>query len=441
MTLLKTYFNSIIKPKLLIKIIPNRKKKSKRKLKSTPIKIRRVSTKRVFVGKGDLKHTSDKVIITFYIYSTEGMVLSRTYKKLSKGLFYPRNKLKETIMWNREKKIITYNRIFSFYEYLVLPSHYYWYISHITFITTKINKALTLINTYYEDLTNLVQINVLTENEKYIMFNDKVESYKVLTYPNYNVYLYKLGENYKREWYKYIYLLKTYKLKFTNYYISKLNTLVNNMYEKKVVFNVVNLKEMHLNSDIYTQAVALKLRNKNNQLYRVLKSSLRKIKVKPVNKIDERRVGVRINKPFLVDRVRNNIISSMLRNDNDKGYLSNLLLDFFPTVNKLYVNIITHWYNRWYPTPLSYYLKRRLKHMFLRGIRVEAKGRLTRRATASRSVFKMRYKGGLKNIESSFRGWSTIMLRGIVKSNVQYSLASSNRANGAFGVKGWVSSK
>ncbi len=442
MTLLKTYFNSIIKPKLLMKIIPKRRKnKSKRKLKSTPIKIRRVSTKRVFVGKGDLKHTNDKVILTFYIYSTEGMVLSRTYKKLSKGLFYPRNRLKETVMWNREKKIITYNRIFSFYEYLVLRSHYYWYISHITFITTKINKALTLINTYYEDLTNLVQINVLTENEKYMMFNDKVESFRVLTYPNYSVYLYKVAENYKKEWYKYIYLLKTYKLKFTNYYISKLNSLVNNMYGKKVVFNIVNLKEMHLNSDIYTQAVALKLRNKNNKLYKVLKSSLRKIKVKPVNKIDERRVGVRRNKPFLIDRVRNNLISSMLRNDNDKGYLSNLLLDFFPTVNKLYVNIITHWYNRWYPTPLSYYLKRRLKHMYLRGIRVEAKGRLTRRATASRSVFKMRYKGGLKNIESSFRGWSAIMLRGIVKSNVQYSLASSNRANGAFGVKGWVSSK
>jgi hypothetical protein len=32
----------------------------------------------------------------------------------------------------------------------------------------------------------------------------------------------------------------------------------------------------------------------------------------------------------------------------------------------------------------------KLKHMNLRGIRVEAKGRLTRRATASRSVFKMR---------------------------------------------------
>jgi hypothetical protein len=58
---------------------------------------------------------------------------------------------------------------------------------------------LTLINTYYEDLTNLVKINVLTENEKYMMFNDKVESFRVLTYPDYSVYLYKIAENYKRE--------------------------------------------------------------------------------------------------------------------------------------------------------------------------------------------------------------------------------------------------
>jgi hypothetical protein len=33
------------------------------------------------------------------------------------------------------------------------------------------------------------------------------------------------------------------------------------------------------------------------------------------------------------------------------------------------------------------------------------------------------------------------MLRGIFKSNVQYSVVNSNNRNGAFGVKGWVSSK
>jgi hypothetical protein len=74
--------------------------------------------------------------------------------------------------------------------------------------------------------------------------------------------------------------------------------------------------------------------------------------------------------------------------------------------------------------------------MKLRGIRVEAKGRLTRRFTASRSVSKMRCKGGLKNVDSSFRGLSTIMLRGHAKSNVQYSLLNSKNRNGAFGVKG-----
>jgi len=74
--------------------------------------------------------------------------------------------------------------------------------------------------------------------------------------------------------------------------------------------------------------------------------------------------------------------------------------------------------------------------MNLRGIRVEAKGRLTRRRTASRSVFKLRLKGGLKNVDSSFRGLSVIMLRGIFKSNVQYSVINSKNSNGAFGVKG-----
>ena len=70
------------------------------------------------------------------------------------------------------------------------------------------------------------------------------------------------------------------------------------------------------------------------------------------------------------------------------------------------------------------------------GIRIEAKGRLTRRFTASRSVFKMIYKGGLKNPVSSFKGLPATMLRGDQKSNLEYSNVNSNGRNGAFGVKG-----
>jgi hypothetical protein len=75
------------------------------------------------------------------------------------------------------------------------------------------------------------------------------------------------------------------------------------------------------------------------------------------------------------------------------------------------------------------------------GVRLEAKGRLTRRFTASRSVFKIKWKGSLKNIDSSYKGLSSVILRGHFKNNVQYSIINSKTRNGTFGLKGWISGK
>jgi hypothetical protein len=55
------------------------------------------------------------------------------------------------------------------------------------------------------------------------------------------------------------------------------------------------------------------------------------------------------------------------------------------------------------------------------GIKVEVKGRLTKRYRADRSVYSLRRKGGLKNIDSSFKGLSSVLFRGNTKSNVSYS--------------------
>lgn len=76
----------------------------------------------------------------------------------------------------------------------------------------------------------------------------------------------------------------------------------------------------------------------------------------------------------------------------------------------------------------------------LAGIRVEARGRLTRRFKAARSLYKLKWIGGLRNIHSSYKGFSAAMLRGHDLSNVEYTVLSSKRRIGAFGVKGWVSS-
>jgi ribosomal protein S3 len=50
-------------------------------------------------------------------------------------------------------------------------------------------------------------------------------------------------------------------------FLRKLGYLVENAYNKKVEFNVVELNQHYLNSDIYTQIVALKLKNRKNSLY------------------------------------------------------------------------------------------------------------------------------------------------------------------------------
>src|SRR5436305_193437 len=44
----------------------------------------------------------------------------------------------------------------------------------------------------------------------------------------------------------------------------------------------------------------------------------------------------------------------------------------------------------------------RLKNKHVSGLRIEAKGRLTKRLTASRAIYKVSYKGSLKNIYSSY---------------------------------------
>jgi len=77
-----------------------------------------------------------------------------------------------------------------------------------------------------------------------------------------------------------------------------------------------------------------------------------------------------------------------------------------------------------------------LKQQVVSGVRFEASGRLTRRLTAMRAVFKYRYVGSLKNIRSSFNNKPSKLLRGYVKSNSQYTIINSKTRNGSFGLKG-----
>lgn len=490
--LLKSYFNFEIKNKVL-------------KTKPLATRFKRLTTKRVFVGKGDIKHTSNKAIITFYIYNTTKLYLSRVrflIRKLlcnniplkqlikiedkkdknkiemfeiplgKKGKPFSEKELIKMYSVDKNKQIlsISYNRPFAIKEFLdwsaednkMFINHSELYIPFKNACTSNrfelinlrldmINTRLSYLNMYYNLLSKMVKLNLINEEKKNNLFSNELlfnswlfnskDPFGYLDSP-YDLYTVE-AENYYISFFnldKYNTLLQyNYRLKFNQVFISKLTGLVQEIYKKKVQFNFVNLREMHLNSDIFTQAVALKLKNNKNRLFKVLKSSLRKVKINSINKKIEK--FHQINKDELhVNKIRNDNISSMF-NYKVNDPLNNLLLNFFPLADDLKSKIVNRWSIKTRSISFKSYILNSLKHLNMRGIRVEAKGRLTRRFTASRSVFKMKWKGGLKNVDSSFKGLSAIMLRGHVKSNVQYTFINSKNRIGAYGVKGWVSSR
>jgi len=152
----------------------------------------------------------------------------------------------------------------------------------------KLCKYFNLTNKHIYLISNLVESKVLSEDEKLLIFKRKLNSLIRIKYPDYRDYMRKVKLHYLNKLTICIKLLTLNQIKFKHAFLLKLRYLVSQIYNKNVVFNLVNLKKMHLNSDIFTQAVSLKLKNRDNRLYRVLKKSLNKVKLPNISIIKEK---------------------------------------------------------------------------------------------------------------------------------------------------------
>ena len=462
MTLLRSYFSMFINNKVL-------------KIKRIPMRERRSTLKKIFLGKGDIKHTNSNVTITFYVFNLEKRELKINFKLAYQSYYAPLKEidesneivpLKKFVGVDEEgnlnkdpegKIIITYNRPYTLKEFftpyhkfklyfhdmsdvnlipkLKITTYNEVYYSTVAKLMGKLTNYLETMVGYYRYLNELVNTNIISEDEKLLLYTDLAGQFNSFKYPKADRYRELAKMSYTKKLIRYLYLLKFNSVKFDNIFILKLKRMVENLYGKKVEFNIVNLKKVHLNSDIFTQTIALKLKNRENRLFRVLRSSLSRIKLPNVKKITY--LESKSNREeYLVNKIRNTYVKLMLSEDLKVDSLNNLLQKYIPSTDNLNIKVRSKKSIMARPISLKSYIFRFLKHFKLRGIRVEAKGRLTRRFTASRSVFKVRWKGGLKNIDSSFRGLSAVMLRGDAKSNVQYSRINSKNRIGAFGVKG-----
>lgn len=297
------------------------------------------------------------------------------------------------------------------------------------------SKAIITIYTYNrEEIVLLKKIKLLKRSfftKVFLFFSKSTSLYKNISKDISN----KL---FKFMLYKELVLIRRLKLKlnlnkykFEENLLNKLGKLLSKFYNKKVEFNIINLKSMVLNSDIFTEVLALKLRNRKTNVIKMMDYVLAKAILPKVNRIKEKGSLIKsVNLSLLENKYKNININSIVNKNN----LDEIISEGTNTLNiedngsDNYSNIHNAIFND-------------IKYKNMGGVRLEAKGRLTKRYRADRAILKIRWKGGLKNIDSSYKGLSAVNLRGYMKPNMEYSLYTTKRRIGAFAIKGWVSGK
>jgi hypothetical protein len=256
-----------------------------------------------------------------------------------------------------------------------------------TTLDLKVRSSKSLgIETLEENLKNILSIIATCENDPISLKNYESK---------YNKFIYKAfleKEIIIIAYYKL--LLSLNKYKFEDKFLLRLKPFIKKIYNKEIEFNIINLKAIYLNSDIFTQAISLKLRNRDNRLLKVLRYFLYMVKLPKVNFLKERFAHINI-KNLRVNKVKNltldyfdfnmktdslnQLLTSIFTNSNFSKKLGGN--DFYESHDKYKVNSITNLFN---------YILNKLRHKSIAGVRLEARGRLTRRFTASRSIFKIK---------------------------------------------------
>lgn len=298
-------------------------------------------------------------------------------------------------------------------------------------------KNITILGTYNIKLLKIINIILL----QYLMINvnntlDINQKNKV--YGLFNLFREKYfnaiaRKHIKKEVLIIKYLTKLYlnKFKYHNY-LPGLKTMLSNIYDKKVQLNIVSLKYLHLNSDLFSEAISIKLRKRTTSLFRVLRKSFKLVKTFKPN-------------------------SMFLLSENQKNTVINDIKTYFGKYNVINGNVLNIAFKEMFKNKNVFNKQIKglnttvkdiltsLNYKWVTGLRVEAAGRLTKRYAAARALFKYKYKGTLKNlehlknIENKLQSPSVSLMRGDARPNTQYSFVPSKRRIGAFGIKSWIS--
>jgi hypothetical protein len=410
--LVKSYFN------LYSRKLENKKIRSRR----SRIKMKRQSTNRMLVSKPELKHTNDKVIVNSYVYNRQNknyINKCRILATIDQIDQSTDNNLK--IRKIKIKSLILRSKIHKQKDKVCKTLNF-------NMLTHKHNN-----NNYENKFTQRALINKQLVYKEFIV--DK-ELYYLKSYVIKSFHIERLSVYFEK-------LISFNNSKFEKKYLLPFTNVVEKVLNKKTEFNFVNLKYLYLDSYIFSEALVTKLKNRKNKLLRVLKKSLLMFKIPRMDRLIVY-IEMYNRKKVLQNVTINNVNETLLsRVKNEKKINTSFMLESYIYDSK--EEPLKEKMSNYYPSDYySYYMTNivisDVKNKNVSGIRLEAAGRLTRRYTAARSVFKIKYKGNIRNMDSSYKGLSCIVLRGYEKANLQYTKATSKLRIGSFSLKGWISS-
>ena len=407
------------------------------------LRYRRLSSNKIYISNGEFKHTNNKVIVNLYLFNRQKHNYVLALKKLYlKTIFSIKNKNKFKLKSKKNnrlnkiaiKKATINSRIDKFNIYKSRNIKLFKRMIFKKQINIKFNKLKnikfdkykskciehniqikrnneiiksTRFNKLFIKRVNLINkrglyLLKLINKEKYLILKalkqsrNKKVSFFISTYiiEFYKKFVKKSLRKLQLYFY-YRQLLYINKSKYNYNYLQYLSKFLHSLYNKNIEYNLINLKRFYLHSDILSESIRLKLTKNRKRILKKLDAIKKKVKIKDSNNFLGKKI---FNKKL--DYKRN---STVLPNSLKKDIINNL------------------------------------KYKNIAGFRLEAKGRLTRRYTASRSVLKIKYKGNLLDLSSSYKGLSTVLLKGNLKSNLQYTKLKSRSRIGSFGIKGWVS--
>lgn len=370
--------NKLIQSYFNLYFSTNNNKRFIKPSKYITMKRRRNLLRKIYVSNPDIKYTNNKAIITLFTLNREKSFLHKNYININ-------NKLQNYII---QDYILLYkDSIMNLYDALYKNNKSYFLLRNKNkFIQHKLkylNKFLLLKNLYLKKVWSNIIKNYVKKHLKYL------RKYELL---------YSLNQ------------LKFNKLTLLN----KLSLLLNKIIGKKVEYNIVNLKSIVFHSDLFTQALTLKFKkNKRFNYKKNILSILSKAKL-PYFDNDNNEF---INNEYLLNNYKDTkILSYIDDNNNLDGFINKLNPVNAQAIHKEIFNSI--------------------KYKNLDGIKIETKGRLTKRYRADRSIVYRKAKGGLQNTSLN-----TTLFRGDVKPNISYSVANNTRRVGSFAIKGWISGK